>query len=177
MATTAGLRGWRSQASFPRAPALLIYIAGRSRPALRVGPQARSSRSGPLRSQRRLLRSPGSHFSIDRNSARVARIRVALDDALGARKHLHGAVELWVAACRVARVERDFDRRRDADPFQALTVDQHVLDREQEQAVVADQERGRRQHRPFGAMADELAEPIFLESIGKHFLAATGAFI
>jgi hypothetical protein len=55
-----------------------------------------------------------------------------------ARESLYGAVELWVPACRVARVERDFDRRRDADPFEALTVHQHVLDRKQEQAVVTD---------------------------------------
>src|ERR1700677_4251188 len=105
------------------------------------------------------------------------RVRLTSVALLSAREHLHRPIKLRVTPCRVARVEWDFDRRRDADPFEALTVDQHVLDCEQEQPVVADQERRRREHRAFGAMADELAKPVFLEPIGEHLLAAAGAFV
>src|ERR1700722_4452604 len=98
-------------------------------------------------------------------------------DALTAGEDLDGAIELRGAARRVAPIERDFDRRRDADPFETLAIHQHVLDREQEQAVVADQERGRRQHGPFGAMADELPQTVLLESVGEHFLAAARALV
>ena len=97
--------------------------------------------------------------------------------ALTARQHLHGAVELGIGAGGVARIERDLDRRLDADAFEALSVDQHVLDREQEQAVVADQERGGGEHGAFRALADEFAEPILLEPVGEHLLAAAGALI
>ena len=100
-----------------------------------------------------------------------------LEPRLNSREHLHCAIELRVAARRIAPIERDFDRRLNSDPFEALAVDQHVLDREQEQAVVADQERGGRKHRAFGAMADELAEPVFLEPVGEHLLAAARALV
>ena len=96
---------------------------------------------------------------------------------LAARQHLHRPVELRIGAGGVARVELDLDGRLDADPFEALAVHQHVLDREQEQPVVADQERGRGEHGAFGALADQFAEPVFLEPIGEHLLAAAGALI
>jgi hypothetical protein len=67
----------------------------------------------------------GATFFLDQNRASAAECAI-----LGPREHLDGAVELGVAAGRVARIERDFDRRRDADPFKALTIDQNVLDRE-----------------------------------------------
>src|SRR3984957_10516356 len=126
-------------------------------------------------------RSPRDEGARTRSASRLNLTPTPLPEergtALSAREDLDGAVELWVAASCVARVEWDFDRRRDADPFEALTVHQHVLDREQEQPVVADQERRRRQHRAFGAMADKFAEPVFLEPIGEHFLPAAGAFV
>ena len=53
-----------------------------------------------------------------------------MGEGLTAREHLHGAVELRVGAGGVAEIERHLDGRLDADAFEALAVNQHVLDRE-----------------------------------------------
>ena len=93
------------------------------------------------------------------------------------RQHSHRAVELRVGAGGVAAVERDGDRRLDADALEPPPVDENVLDGQQQQALVADQERRRREHRALGVGADQGPEPIFLEPVGEHFLAAPRAAV
>jgi len=74
------------------------------------------------------------------------------------------------------RVSLDFDRGCDANAFQPLAVDMHVLDREQQQAA-ANEECCRSQHSSLGPGTDDLAKPVFFEAIGKDLLAAAGATV
>ncbi|WP_247384670.1 MULTISPECIES: hypothetical protein [unclassified Bradyrhizobium] len=67
----------------------------------------------------------------------------------------------------------DLDRGCDADAFQPLTVNSHVLDREQQQAA-ADEECRRSEDSSLGSATDDLSKLIFLEAIGKDLLAAAG---
>ena len=70
----------------------------------------------------------------------------------------------------------DFDRGCDANAFQPLAVDMHVLDREQQQAA-ANEECRRGEDSSLGTGTDDLAKPVFFEAIGKDLLAARGATV
>ena len=70
----------------------------------------------------------------------------------------------------------DLDRWCDANGFQPLAVDMHVLDREQQQAV-ANEECRRSEDSSLGSATDDLAKSIFLEAIGKDLLPAAGATV
>ena len=70
----------------------------------------------------------------------------------------------------------DLDRGCDANAFQPFAVDQHVPDREQQQAA-ANEKCRRSEDSSLGPATDDLAKPIFLEAIGKDLLAAAGATV
>ena len=61
----------------------------------------------------------------------------------------------------------DLDRWCDANAFESLAVDPHVLDREQQQAA-ADEECRRSEDSSLLPATGYLAKPIFLEAIGKN---------
>ena len=44
-------------------------------------------------------------------------------------EHLYGAIQLRIHPRRVRGIEWHLDRWRDTDPFEALTIDEHVRDR------------------------------------------------
>src|SRR5579883_2921129 len=85
---------------------------------------------------------------------------------------LDGAVELRIGAGGILRRERHLDRGGDADAFEPHAIDPHVLDRQFEEAAVAQHEGRRRQNVALGARTDDGAETVFLEAVGQHLLAA-----
>src|SRR5271170_6721244 len=96
--------------------------------------------------------------------------RPSSSTALDPREQLNLAFELRIAACGIAWIECDLDRRRHADTFEAFAIHAHIVDREQQQALVADQERSGREHSAFSPGSDQLTKLVFLEPIGEHLL-------
>jgi hypothetical protein len=95
-------------------------------------------------------------------------------ELVGSRQYCDGSVQLGIAFFHGDGAGHHLDRRRDANTFQSLAVDENVIDC-QEKQTATDRERGRGQDCPFRTGGDHLAQPILLEAVGEDFLAAAGA--
>src|SRR5260370_15651297 len=98
------------------------------------------------------------------------------NSGLGPREQYDRPIELRITSAYGGRVSSDLDRWYDANAFQPLAIDPHVLDREQQQAA-ANEERRRSKDSSLRPATDDLAKLIFLEAIGKDLLATAGATV
>src|SRR5262249_55503270 len=63
-------------------------------------------------------------------------------------QNLYGAIQLRIHPSRIRRIEWHLDRWCDTAPFEALTIDNHIRDRQEQQVSIAHQERGGGQDGP-----------------------------